>query len=210
MARKKHQRKHPVQDGEHSSAPAPRRRKRIHKQRDRVLAALGGLLVVYIGYSWWSISSFQEEFLGLAGTGAAALNQVQTYPSLGRTHLAAGASYNYGERFPTSGPHDIRPVAPGFYTELQRPTMLVHSLEHGHIVIYYDKPAPAILDQLKEWAGQYDGPWDGIVITPKANLGEEIVLTAWTRLLRLNPFDATAAAAFIDSYRGRGPENPVR
>ena len=40
--------------------------------------------------------------------------------------------------------------------------------------------------------------------------GEAIVLTAWTKRLRLDPFDPAAAAAFIDAYRGRGPEHPVR
>ena len=35
-------------------------------------------------------------------------------------------------------------------------------------------------------------------------------MTAWRKRLRLKTFDASAAAAFIDAYRGRGPENPVR
>lgn len=66
------------------------------------------------------------------------------------------------------------------------------------------------MDILKRWAGLYGGQWDGLVVTPKPGLGEAIVLTAWTKLLRLAPFDAEAAAAFIDAFRGRGPENPVR
>ena len=45
---------------------------------------------------------------------------------------------------------------------------------------------------------------------PKQGLGQTIELTAWTKLLRLETWDAALAAAFIDAYRGRGPENPVR
>ncbi len=52
--------------------------------------------------------------------------------------------------------------------------------------------------------------WAGIVVTPKSGLGETVVLTAWTRVLRLKPFEPEAAAAFIDAFRGRGPERPVR
>ena len=33
---------------------------------------------------------------------------------------------------------------------------------------------------------------------------------AWRRTLTLDPFDGDAGAAFIDAYRGRGPEHPVR
>ena len=41
---------------------------------------------------------------------------------------------------------------------------------------------------------------------PKQGLGQTIELTAWTKLLRLETWDAALAAAF----RGRGLENPVR
>jgi hypothetical protein len=41
-------------------------------------------------------------------------------------------------------------------------------------------------------------------------IGQQIILTAWTKELRLEEFDAAAAAAFIDRFRGRGPEHPVR
>ncbi len=41
-------------------------------------------------------------------------------------------------------------------------------------------------------------------------MGKRVVLVAWTKLLRLRKFDAASAAAFIDAYRGRGPEQRVR
>ena len=78
------------------------------------------------------------------------------------------------------------------------------------IVIYYDRAEAAALETLKGWADLHDNPWSGLVLTPRPGLGDEVVLTAWRRLLRLNPFEADAAAAFIDAYRGRGAENPVR
>ena len=43
-----------------------------------------------------------------------------------------------------------------------------------------------------------------------AGLGQSVVLTAWAKRLDLDRFDPAPAAAFIDGYRGRGPENPVR
>lgn len=66
------------------------------------------------------------------------------------------------------------------------------------------------MEQLKEWAGLYDGQWSGLVVTRNSGLDEAVVLTAWTKRLEFDSFDPAAAAAFIDAYRGRGPENPVR
>jgi hypothetical protein len=49
-----------------------------------------------------------------------------------------------------------------------------------------------------------------MVVTPKPGLGRDVVLTAWGKRLRLSPFEAPAAAGFIDRFRGRGPEKAVR
>ncbi len=78
------------------------------------------------------------------------------------------------------------------------------------MVIYYDTPGDAAVATLKDWASRFKGQWSGVVATRFAGLGNELVLTAWTRSLRLNSFDAAQAAAFVDAFRGRGPENPVR
>jgi hypothetical protein len=99
---------------------------------------------------------------------------------------------------------------PGVYEQPQRPTQLVHALEHGHIVIYYDEPGAEAMQLIEEWAALYDGQWSGVVVTPRPDLGEALVVTAWTKRLALDTFDPFSTAAFIDAYRGRGPETPVR
>ncbi len=138
---------------------------------------------------------------------AKGLENVQTFRSEGRAHLDPGEKWEYGHYPPTSGPHDPKPVKPGFYTSPQAPEKLVHSLEHGNIVIYYEKPAPPVLRQLKNWAKRYGGKWDGVIVTPLPGLGDKVILTAWTRLLCLDPFDPVQATAFIDAFRGKGPEH---
>jgi hypothetical protein len=129
---------------------------------------------------------------------------------LGRRHLDPGESHSYGESFPTSGPHEQTWLPPGFYEEAQRPTQIVHSLEHGNVVIYFDQPGEEALAMMKDWTGLYGGQWDGLVAMRTAGLERAVVLTAWTKELRMEDFDPAVAAAFIDEYRGRGPENPVR
>lgn len=184
--------------------------KRKSGRRNIVAAAIAILLVAGGGYAWWSSSENESAFLKLAATGRAAGARIQTVPSRGQGHLRPGQSYVYSDQFPTSGPHDPNSTDPGFYGQPQPPTRLVHALEHGHIVIYYNQPANEVLATLRAWAALYTGPWSGVVVTPKPGLGEKVMLTAWTKRLALEKFDTAAAAAFIDAFRGRGPENRVR
>lgn len=166
-------------------------------------------LVALAGAVWWVSSARQGDFLTLAEQGTEAMRaQVVSEPSAGREHVPG--SIDYDHRFPLSGPHNPTWVEPGVYDTRQPTEKLVHALEHGNIVIYYDEPGAEIMGRLREWAGLYDNQWSGIVVTPAVGLGEQIVLSAWTKRLALNELAAAPAAAFIDAYRGRGPENPVR
>ena len=171
---------------------------------------LCGIGLVAAGYGIYSSQNRAQAFEVLAKQGAAALTRVDTRPSEGRTHLTAGQSIQYGTNPPTSGPHYTVWVDPGFYDTAQSRVNLVHSLEHGMVVVYYDAPGDDVMSRLREWADLFTGPWSGIVVTRRAGLGEKIILTSWRRTLRLDRFDELASAAFIDAYRGRGPENPVR
>lgn len=64
-----------------------------------------------------------------------------------------------------------------------------------------------MLATLKEWAKRHPGKWDGVIIAPLPGLGQEIILTAWRKRLRLDPFDASRAQAFLDAFLGHGPES---
>ena len=137
--------------------------------------------------------------------------EVETIPAgPDNGHLPADYAYDYGTPFPTSGPHSPRWIAAGLYTEAQPPTELVHALEHGNIVIYYDQPGEAVIQHLRELAQEQTGQWDGVVAVPSPGLGEGVVLTAWQKRLALPRYEEEKAAAFIDAFRGRGPENAVR
>jgi hypothetical protein len=184
---------------------------RKQRTRDRLIVmAVLAAAVIGGGWFWWSQSRASNDFEILAAAGASALNRVRTEPSLGNSHLSIGQRITYPSQFPTSGDHDTRPIRAGFYEEPQWPERLVHSQEHGNIVIYYDQLEPADRELLKDWTGLYTGQWDGVVATPMPGIGRRVVLVAWTKLLRLRKFDAQSAAAFIDTYRGRGPEQRVR
>lgn len=162
----------------------------------------------------WSLAGLAGEtpdhFAELVQAGQDKLQAVQTYPSKGRKHVANGTKIDYGTPFPTSGPHWPRPIAPGFYTQPQPLEGLVHSLEHGIVVIYYDQPGSDAQRTLRQWTQRFHKPWSGLIAVRHPGLGERVVLTAWRHRLELPRFDPAACAAFIDRFRGRGPEHPVR
>jgi hypothetical protein len=180
--------------------------------RKALIAA--GLLVVAGAAYWWQSGQSETEtadaFGLLVQEGQPVLARVRSPASQGNEHLNAGATKNYVEPFPTSGDHAPQGVKAGFYDRELPKVNLVHALEHGNVVIYYDTPGEAALASLKDWAGRFTGPWDGLVVTLSPGLGKAVVLTAWTKSLRMKEFDPAGAAAFVDAYRGRGPENPVR
>jgi hypothetical protein len=174
-------------------------------------AVLGVLLVAGVyGYDRWRASEARGQFEALLRDGKGSLDGVKSSRSRGQAHLAPGQRHGYGMSFPTSGPHDPVPTSPGFYDDPQPPEKLVHAIEHGHIVVYYDEPGEAVMTQLKDWSRLFRGHWDGFVAVPYRGLKRKLVLTAWRKRLDLEPFDAPSAVRFIDAYRGRGPENPVR
>ncbi len=181
------------------------------RRRDYVIVAAAVIVVaVGAGLYWWRLASTERAFLALADEGRAALSQVQSFRSEGRNHLNPNEPIEYPGRFPTSGDHYGVWTDPGFYDEVQAPAQLVHAAEHGHVIIYYDQPGEEVVATLRGWARLYGGNWDGLVVTPMPGLDETVVLVAWTRRLTLDRLDVAAAAAFIDVYRGRGPENRVR
>lgn len=173
---------------------------------------VGGTVAAVAAAVWFGFrpNSAECAFLDLAKAGRATIESLPLHPDLGNAHLQPGQRYQYGAQFPLSGPHDDIWTQPGFYASRQPPQRLVHALEHGNVVIYFDTPATMVRETLKNWASLYPAMWSGIVVTPMPGIGEAVVLTAWRRMLRLDTFDPVRAAAFIDVFRGRGPENPVR
>ena len=197
-------------------AKSRRRRKKVRAAAPAVFAArwwkrklraviVGTALLIaaaYGGWYWWDWRQADAKFQALAVKGRFALREVKISPSEGAGHLSLGERVRYQSDPPTSGRHEAAPVAPGFYDKPQPPAMLVHSLEHGNIVIYYDRPGFEVDRSLRAWAVLHSGTWSGLIVTPEPGLGKAVILTAWKRLLHLDSFSANAAAAFIDAYRG--------
>ena len=190
-----------------TAAKAPQRLRRAHV----IFLVISFLSLSFIAWLWWDSEQGDSAFQQEVQQGQPALNEVRSFPSEGLAqHVPQGSSVSYRTDPPTTGAHYPTPSDPGYYEKAQLPGNLVHALEHGHIVIYYDRPSAEVMQSLKGWASRFENRWAGVIVVPMPGIGQQIILTAWTKELRLEEFNAAAAAAFIDRFRGRGPEHPVR
>lgn len=161
------------------------------RQRRRLVWAAAALAVLLLGVAggWlWARARgpVPGEFVG----------------SLGNAHLATADTPHqpYGSDPPTSGPH-LPYVAPwGVHTRPIPKELQVHNLEDGGVVVNYRPSCEGqVLGPLKAIVERYR---DHVLLAPYPDLDRCIVLTAWTRIDKLDEVDERRIVRFIDAYRG--------
>lgn len=141
------------------------------------------------------------------------LKGIEFFPEEGRTHIPKDTRVTYKTNPPTSGFHYDKWLPPAVYGEDKAvPELLVHNLEHGNAVIYFDRASlrPKDIEALLMLPRKHAGQWDGVVLVDKKGMEPPIILTAWRTSLALKEYDSAKISAFLDAFLGRGPENPVR
>jgi len=178
------------------------------------LLGFAGILVIYVTF-----------VMGGGGGGGTAeareipddslLADAESFPVDGPiNHVRSSQDLDYDRVPPLSGQHYFQSAGAGFYEEMPALGHLVHSLEHGHVVVYYDPGALSSDTRagLENLTSTYTGQWSGVIAAPNPNddPAAPYVLTAWQVRLRMDEYDPETVDAFLDAFRGRGPENPVR
>jgi len=141
-------------------------------------------------------------------------------PALGRGHVAnISKDFKYNTFPPTTGPHNPTPAIYDFYSDPVEQSRLVHSLEHGSVVVQYGAQIPeSTVAEIRDW---YLGDPDGIIVAPLPALKDKLVLEAWTSpdaapgqdpgpgegiVASCPGFDEKVFDTFTDTYGFRGPE----
>lgn len=133
----------------------------------------------------------------------------------GGTHITDGTQGSGYTSVPaTSGQHWNSATSPGpwgVYPTAQPQERMIHNLEHGGIVIWYQPALLAAEDltALTQFVQQQITterfkmilvPWSG------ADFGHPIAVTAWNWLLYLDTADLDKVRAFTDAHYGDAPE----
>jgi hypothetical protein len=118
---------------------------------------------------------------------------------------------------PTSGPHYDAPLDAGFYDETAAFEVgpypeghLVHNLEHGYVVFWYDcetlneDECSALKSQLREVMNSARNI--KVIAFPWTSIDVPVVATSWGRMLEFESFDTELALRFVQSNRNKAPE----
>jgi hypothetical protein len=123
--------------------------------------------------------------------------------------IAAGTVSNplcYTSNPPTSGPHAASPMS---FKVLENPAPkenLIHNMEHGGVVVWYNTENQSVIDQLAGIVNDELGRRRLIVMTKYTAMEPEtIALTAWTRLDKFpaGQLDRKRVTDFIEEHQRR-------
>jgi hypothetical protein len=213
----------------------PRRRSNPSRLVPRgLLGPLGiGLVVVaVIGFIGWAI--VQQGGGSSTQSAAAAAEQDQNpnlpgqwidpgavYPNTG-AHVAGtvpfcqdtstsldaeGKVTCYHSNPPTSGPHSPTDVAWDVYDQPVPKEQLVHNMEHGGVIVWYNcTNCDDLVAQVKSVVEQYLKDGKEVVMSPYPGMEENtIALTAWSRLDKFPTSDYTddRLRRFVDAHERR-------
>ena len=151
---------------------------------------------------WWNLRGAEDQALGDIGAPASVCQEPITKPSEGNNeHVDESQQVPYEDAPPVFGPHwnvlGLAPVPIGreFYTATDRPELeqLVHNLEHGFTVLWYDETiaddSDAVLD-LRAIARKFSDTSDrrnAFIVAPWTSEdgadfpeGQHLALTHWS------------------------------
>lgn len=150
-------------------------------------------------------------------TPGACSSVVQSWTDEGAFHFSPGTALGYCTKPPSSGDHYDVWAAYRTYDKPVPYGYLVHSLEHGAVILLYkcaSGSCPTVQAQLQAVANAR--PVDStctapvqrrIIIAPDPTLDVEIGAAAWGWTYRASCVDATSLGQFIDDHYAKATEN---
>jgi hypothetical protein len=184
---------------------------RQRKQRltnNLIWAGVGIGVLAIIGWMVWQASQSPQtaEVMG------------EVIPIASSAHIPDLADPGpYASDPPAGGVHYEDTLPAKFYQESDLASLprhpeghLVHNLEHGHVIFWYNCAALAgegcvqLKDEIQGVLEEFDGV--KVVAFPWQSLDVPVVATSWGRLYRFESFDPDVARRFVLGNRNKAPE----
>lgn len=163
-------------------------------------------------------SAPEQRETDLAEAAKAAGCELESFKATSREHTEDLAErIEYSSSPPTSGKHFVTPAEDGAYDEAPDAKELVHTMEHGRVIIWFKRTLPE--EQRANLRALFEEDTYQMVITPDpTEMKYEVAVTAWNgdpqpngtgRLLGCPKMDDgvfDAIRTFKDEHRSIGPE----
>jgi Protein of unknown function (DUF3105) len=161
----------------------------------------------------------EQKVFDLDQAAAAAGCELKSNKATSREHLTdPNQKVNYPQNPPTSGKHFQVPAEDGLYNGAPPPdTALVHSLEHGRVIIWAKPSLP--VEAREQLRALFDEGNYQLIVVRRANMPYAVAATAWNhdptpngtgRLMGCPKWDdgvIDALRAFRDEHLSNGPED---
>jgi hypothetical protein len=162
--------------------------------------------------------SFPEQTIfDVAPAAKAAGCEMETKKGTARAHTTSPDDrVKYNTNPPTTGRHYEIPAQDGIYGQAPSDEQLVHTMEHGRVIIWVKPSLPE--DQRADIRALVEDDEYQMVLVPRSNMPYAVAAAAWHaepapngtgRLLLCNEVNGKtfdALAAFRDENRSQGPE----
>jgi hypothetical protein len=208
-----------------------REQQRAERRRTVIIisaCALVGLVIIgaaaFVPVKNWITDPARKSMSDFGVTTAAAeLSKISQDSGAGVSdHVPNGQKVPYKTVPPSSGPHWEQPATfeRKFYTDKDRPPleMLVHNLEHGYTIVWYDQTIakdPEQLDQLKDIARRFESRQPDnskkLIVAPwkagegKFPAGKHLALTHWSKSKGHRQYAAKVSGAAIEAFMKKFP-----
>ncbi|OGE25284.1 hypothetical protein A3C26_04030 [Candidatus Daviesbacteria bacterium RIFCSPHIGHO2_02_FULL_39_12] len=122
----------------------------------------------------------------------------------GANHIPESSQAAYITNPPTGGPHYAKSASAGIYEKEVPDGNLIHSMEHGAVILWYSGLSVQDIEKLKQIFSSVNVSKK--IMVPKNNLDVPLALTSWGRLLKLQTIDGGQIKTFMETNEDRGPE----
>lgn len=173
------------------------------KKQQQYLLIGGGVVVALLVIGAIVLPMLQRQAPTPTSTGSAACDNLLTLADEGREHLVPGETPTYNQVPPSSGTHNVVSLPSGIYDSNVDVTQLVHSLEHGYVIMFYNGIPQNEIDQLV--AIQRSDPYK-VIVAPYPNMPYKVALVAWDHRQVCEGVNEQAIRSFTAQFRNQGPE----
>ncbi len=160
---------------------------------------IGTILVILIilGGGTWLVSK-QDERLKIPLKG-------QEIAVESRNHVPDGTEIQYNSNPPAAGSHYATTAHSGIYETPPPDGNLVHSLEHGAVILWYKTGLPPDdIEKLKKV--YYEASGGKKIMTPRESLDVPVAISSWGRVLKLQTIEEKQIKDFFETNHDRAPE----